>query len=323
MKHTSEKLPVPREEDEGQFMPDGSTGYRHERGIHTANFTGEGNQPACKAGQLRIERIRAELESAAGVNRIFFFPSLDSTNRKAHDLALEGAPGGTLVLAEEQSAGKGRLDRSWSSLPYRGLWFSLLLRPENITPGRMASFTAAAAAVAASGLRGVTGLPVSVKWPNDLLIDGKKLGGALARLKTQANRVHFMILGMGININHRADDFPAELKEKATSLRIAGKTIYNREAICAMMVNKLEAGYRLFLESGFSAFLELWRELDFMPGQRITVRHGTQTFHGTATGIDERGALIVRSFSGERKRFPCGEIEKMTLSESVGETVKP
>ncbi|NLZ28567.1 MAG: hypothetical protein GX887_06335, partial [Firmicutes bacterium] len=128
---------------------------------------------------------------------------------------------------------------------------------------------------------------------------------------------------MGININHRADDFPAELKEKATSLRIAGKTIYNREAICAMMVNKLEAGYRLFLESGFSAFLELWRELDFMPGQRITVRHGTQTFHGTATGIDERGALIVRSFSGERKRFPCGEIEKMTLSESVGETVKP
>ncbi|NLI69736.1 MAG: biotin--[acetyl-CoA-carboxylase] ligase [Firmicutes bacterium] len=322
MKHTSEKSPTSREKEDGQYLSNESAGCRHKRGTHTANFAGGKNLPAFKAERLQIDRIRAELESAAWANRVFFFPSLDSTNRKIYDLALEGAPEGTLILAEEQSAGKGRLGRSWSSLPYRGLWFSLLLRPENMTPEKMAPFTAAAAAIAASGLRGVTGLPVSVKWPNDLLINGKKLGGALARVKMQSHRIHFMILGMGINVNHRIDDFPAELKEKATSLHIEGKTIYDREAICATILNGLEVGYRLFLECGFSAFLELWRELDFMPGQRITVEYGTTTFRGTAMGIDEKGALIARGFSGERKHFPYGEIEKMTLPESTGKMVK-
>ena len=173
------------------------------------------------------------------MRQVFFFPSLDSTNRKAYDLALEGAPEGTIILAEEQSAGRGRLGRSWSSLAYHGLWLSALLRPANMTPGKMAPFTAAAAAIMAAVLRKVSGLPVSVKWPNDLLINDRKLGGILAEAKSEPEHIHFMILGIGININHKVHDFPAELAGKATSLRIEGKRlldVYKRQLMSSTLL---------------------------------------------------------------------------------------
>ncbi len=326
MKHTREDILAFLKVNKGRVLSGGAISRRlgisraavwkhicrlREQGYIIEAGAGKGYLLIFEPEQLRIERIRTELKPVTRVRQVFFFPSLDSTNRKAYDLALEGAPEGTIILAEEQSAGRGRLGRSWSSLAYHGLWLSALLRPANMTPGKMAPFTAAAAAIMAAVLRKVSGLPVSVKWPNDLLINDRKLGGILAEAKSEPEHIHFMILGIGININHKVHDFPAELAGKATSLRIEGKRLFDREAICVAIIKELEAGYDLFLRSGFSAFLELWRELDIMPGKEISVKFGAKTIHGTAVDIDKDGALIVKDSAGRLKRFSYGEIEHL------------
>lgn len=255
--------------------------------------------------------IKHGLNTTSFGREIICFKSLDSTNREVYSLAEKGAPEGTVVIAEEQTDGRGRRGRSWHSASQKGLWFSVLLRPVEKSPVEMAPLTAVAAAVIAAGLRKTAGLPVSVKWPNDLFINGRKTGGILAEIKTEPEQVCFVVVGIGLNINHVAADFPPELSATATSFMIEANRCFNRADICRVLLQELEEGYNLFIREGFAPFYDLWKNHNITLGRQVSVRLGNKNVCGLASDIDKEGALIIEGTDKEKHRFTYGEIEHL------------
>lgn len=241
-------------------------------------------------------------------DRLWCLSTVDSTNAAARRLAEEGAPGGTVVIAEEQTRGRGRRNRSWSSDPGKGIWFSLLLRPENICPSLCAPLALVAAVSLARTLRVETGLPVKVKWPNDLLLKEKKVCGILTELKGEPDRVDYLILGAGLNVNHQVKDFPPSLREKAGSLYLAGGRFIARAELFLSLQRKLLEDCHTFFEQGFALFLPLWREYSSSLGHEVTVIRSNKIVEGKALDLDRSGALLLKDKEGKIHRMSYGEI---------------
>jgi BirA family biotin operon repressor/biotin-[acetyl-CoA-carboxylase] ligase len=250
----------------------------------------------------RCDGFNAGLLCAHGIH---YFPRLGSTNDQARRLAEDGAPGGTVVLADAQSAGRGRRGRAWHSPPGKGLYFSLLLRPPEMSPPAAAPLTLAAAAAAARKLRQSTGVPVAVKWPNDLLVGAKKLGGILTEARCNERALLYIVLGMGLNVNHRAEDFPPELRGSATSLYLERGIAFERIALLLDLLEDLRRSVELFFQEGFAPFLPLWKELSATLGREVRLAGGGA---GKAVDLDADGALLVEDEQGRRRRLTCGEI---------------
>ena len=252
--------------------------------------------------------IKEKLQTSFCGKKIYYYPSIDSTNRVADVLGAEGEEEGTLVVAEEQTKGRGRRGREWYSPAGPGLWMSLLFYPRALMPKEVAPFTAAAAVAAARSLREETGLPAVIKWPNDLFINGRKAGGLLAEIKGNEEEVHHLVLGVGLNVNHRESDFPEELKDTATSLRREKERVFHRVMLCCSLLQHLEDCYLLFLDKGFHPFRTPWKELSITPGKRVRVERGSEQLEGIARDIDEQGALLLEDKSGKVHRVTGGEI---------------
>ena len=236
---------------------------------------------------------------------VHHFDEVASTNDLAKELAAQGAPEGTLVVAEAQTGGRGRLGRQWDSPPGTGLYVSLLLRPK-LPPTEMPQITLTTAVAVARAVTRVTGVTPGIKWPNDLLLAGKKLGGILTEMETESEQIRHLVVGLGLNVNNPA--FPAELSPLATSLLLATGRPHSRLKILQAWLEEFEELYGRFLAREFAGILDEWRRLTVTLGSRVTVRQGPVTICGQALEVAPDGALLVETAAGEVVRVTSGEI---------------
>jgi BirA family biotin operon repressor/biotin-[acetyl-CoA-carboxylase] ligase len=250
--------------------------------------------------EFNVEELRGYFLSRLIGRRIEYFEELESTNTEALRLALENATEGTVVLADAQSEGRGRLDRVWESPPSMNLYLSVVLRPD--IPAASASLIPLMVGVAVADVMSKY-CPgrVRLKWPNDVLIDGRKICGILTEMRTRADRVHFIIVGIGVNINMRKLDFPREIRETATSLRIWTECEIDRLDVAIRLFENLERCYRIFLSGGEAAIRETWLQYAELVGKRIEVVFGKTIQRGTVTGLDESGALLLEGETGAQQ----------------------
>ena len=222
---------------------------------------------------------------------IYFYEETDTTNNRARELALEGAPEGTLVVAEKQTAGRGRRGKVWESPLGTGIWMSLVLRPQ-IMPAEASVLTLLCGLATAEAIEAETGLSAGIKWPNDILINGKKAVGILTEMDCEMSEVHFVIPGIGINVNTAS--FPPEIAEIATSLYLeCGKTV-SRRRLVHRVLERLEEHYETFLWTGsFAAMLEDYRKHCITLGKEVHVL-GREPFFAEALDITPEGELLVR-----------------------------
>lgn len=237
--------------------------------------------------------ILAGLKTRTFGCQLHCYRRIGSTNSRACQLADTSAPEGTIVVAEEQTAGKGRLNRSWHSPPYLGIWSSVILRPKLSLP-RVSGLSLLAALAFAETAERELGLTVDLKWPNDGLIQGKKVLGVLTEVSAEGDRLSYAVCGTGINVSHEAVDFPAELRKRATSLKLAMGQSIDRLAFFRAFLGEFEHAYRSFRGEGITPFLPEYRRRSILLGREVVVQQGAHTVMGTGVGIDENGALVIR-----------------------------
>ena len=235
--------------------------------------------------------------------------ALTSTNARAFELATEGAFHGDVVLTEQQTAGKGRRGRSWLSPPGKSLYFSVILRPE-LPPQRAPELTLVAAVALCETLR-EAGVKATIKWPNDVQIDGKKVAGILTELSADTERVHFVILGVGVNLNGSLEEFPPELKETATTLEASRGQSVPRALFTAALWTRLEHWLDLHADDGFAPVRAAWKTMASTLGQDVLVRSEQRELRGIAEDLDEDGALLLRTPDGKLERVLAGDVEQV------------
>lgn len=226
---------------------------------------------------------------------LIYYEKTDSTNTLAKKLANEGAKEGTVVVAEEQSGGRGRLNRSFLSPFAQGLWFSLILRPPFL-PMEVSKMTLLAAVAITHALR-QQGLECGIKWPNDILVHDKKIVGILTELNASMEKINYLIMGIGINTGITKKMLPRDLKKTVTSFAMENVPV-NRTQLLRDIFCDLEHYYFEAEKEGFSPILEEWKKLSCMLGKDVEVAMPDRTFSGTAVDLDESGNLLVRTDSG-------------------------
>jgi BirA family transcriptional regulator, biotin operon repressor / biotin---[acetyl-CoA-carboxylase] ligase len=228
--------------------------------------------------------------------RIYHFVKIDSTNSVAMALGEHGEPHGTLVLAEEQTAGRGRAGHAWHSEKTSGIYMTVLLRPP-ISPQQAPLITLTAGLAAREALLEQTGLTPDLRWPNDLLFGHKKFCGILTEMNAEQDRIHFVAVGIGINVNH--ERIPGALSSIATSLRIETKRAHSRIEIVARLLRHLDSYYNRFLNEGPEAIVARFCEVSsYARGKRVRIATETETYTGTTEGLEPGGLLRVRRDDG-------------------------
>jgi BirA family transcriptional regulator, biotin operon repressor / biotin---[acetyl-CoA-carboxylase] ligase len=239
---------------------------------------------------------------------ILFLPEVDSTNRKGHDLARQGAREGTVVMADSQSRGRGRLGRSWESPAGLNVYSSFILRPP-IAASTAPQVTLLAGVAAARALAGASGLDIRIKWPNDIFVNGRKLAGILAEMEAEGPRTKFIILGVGVNVNWRKEDLSPDLRASATSLLVESGREISRVAVAERLFQELEEEYLRFLREGFSPRLrEEWDRFSWINEKKVTVMGPDGEISGRALGLDGDGALLLMDEEGQTRRFIAGDV---------------
>jgi BirA family biotin operon repressor/biotin-[acetyl-CoA-carboxylase] ligase len=238
---------------------------------------------------------------------IHYFHSIDSTNSKAYQLAIQDAEEGEVVIAESQVKGRGRLGRRWFSPAFLNLYLSVILRPQ-IPPHQASLITLMAAVATANAIQRYSGLVPRIKWPNDILLKDRKVAGLLNEIHSEMDRIHFVILGIGVNLNMDGKMFSKEIRGVATSLkREMGQTI-SRKAFLQSLLEELERWYAIFLKEGGAPVLEAWRDRAKIEGKRVRVTSFGETLSGVAVDIDSDGAMILETKDGKRKRIVAGDV---------------
>jgi len=257
--------------------------------------------------RLYPEEILDGLNTEYMGRRIFYYESIGSTNQAAAKQAAAGAPSGSLVVAEEQDGGMGRLGRNWFSPKGLGIWCSLVLRPE-ISPEEASQATLLVAAAVAAALEGVTGVNPDIKWPNDLLAGGKKICGILCEMSAEMDKVNFLVAGIGINVNTPSEAFTEEIKETAASLYMIKHERFSRVIILRQVLREIERCLEVWSLSGFDPILADWKKRCINLGRPVRVNTLKETLAGIAEDVDSTGALILRLPDGTTRRLIAGEV---------------
>jgi len=252
------------------------------------------------------ETLKKSLAGKCFGHQLYYFTETGSTNDEAFSLGLAGAPQGTVVIADSQTKGKGRMQRLWHSPKNSNIYTSVILRPP-VQPSKASQIPIAAGVAVAEVLETYCPDKVRLKWPNDVLIDGKKVCGILAQMKTYANAVDFVVLGIGINVNLSREQFPRDIQEIATSLAVeTGREISRLELIISLYEN-LEKCYKKLLQKGFGPIKEKWLELAPMIGRTVQVTFKDETLEGKATGLDDDGSLILLTEGAKEIKVSAGD----------------
>jgi len=257
--------------------------------------------------RLGEREITLGLKTAVLGHRVVSLSETDSTNSDAARLAAEGAPEGTLVVADSQRAGRGRLGRKWVSPPGVNVYMSLILRPR-ISPAEAPMITLAAAAALAGAVNGLYGLGAGIKWPNDLLIGGKKCAGILTEMSAEPDTVRHVILGIGMDVNMAEEEFPAEIRGIATSLMIETGRRLDRPELVRRFLEEFERVYGLLTAGDRKAVLELWRGMSVTLGRRVRVSGPRGDITGFAKDLNDDGNLVVVMEDGTLNTVISGDV---------------
>jgi BirA family biotin operon repressor/biotin-[acetyl-CoA-carboxylase] ligase len=275
-------------------------------GVEIRGVRGEGYQLVTIPDILAPSLLRAELGDHPFGRHIIHYFHIESTNAIALKLAGEGAEHGTVIVAEEQTAGRGRLGRSWYSEKSSGIYTSIILRPP-LSPAAAPVLTLLAGLAAQKAVSAATGLSVDIRWPNDLLVNGKKVCGILTEMSAEVDRLHVVVLGIGINVNHSR--MPLELEDRATSLRMEAHRAISRVQVLATLLRELERHYHLLLKEGNRAITERWEAAStFAHGKRVCIITSAGKSQATTTGLDPSGALNVQYDDGRQESLVAGEV---------------
>ena len=259
------------------------------------------------SANIRLEEFKKSLQTRHFGKCIFFSREVNSTSDWAKELAETGAEEGTVTLAQAQTAGRGRLGREWIS-PKGGLWFSIVLRPYQKASDAM-KLVFVASLVVAEILSEKYGLRTETKWPNDVLVNGKKICGVLAEMSTKGEKVNYVILGVGVNANFCAHNVLSEsVKTTATSIQDElGKKI-RLESLFRALLGEMERSYDRYVEAGFVPLLERWKRHAGFLGQMVVVTDQNERLNGLALDVDLEGALILRLEDGTVRRIVVGDV---------------
>ena len=250
--------------------------------------------------------VREELGNLNIGHHFVHYFQTGSTNDAALQLAANGAEHGTVVVAEEQTSGRGRLGRTWHSERSSGIYTSIILRPP-MSPAAAPVLTLMAGLAAQQAVSAHVGLPVDIRWPNDLLINGKKVCGILTEMSAELDRLHFVVLGIGINVNN--SELPVELKGIASSLRIEAGRVISRLQVLVSLLRELDRNYQLLLKDGAAAIVKQWAAASsFASGKRVRVVRTTGEMLATTAGLESSGGLRIRSDEGREESLVAGEV---------------
>lgn len=250
-----------------------------------------------------------------------YFDTIDSTSNYAKKLAAEGCSDGLAVVAGQQSAGRGRLGRSWESQPDKGIYMTVVLRPD-MAPAETQIFTLAAAVAAVKAIYASTGICLGIKWPNDLVAAGKKVCGILLEMSSEADRVNYIVLGIGINYSQERDEFPEKLRNRAISLKMAADSLrlssttewtaasgpISRLSVIRSVLRELDSVYRLIMDGRQEKILKMWREHSVTIGREVRFMLKDMEYTGTAVDITRDGRLSVECSDGIRRDLYSGEV---------------
>lgn len=254
--------------------------------------------------------IKSSLHTDVVGREIVFFKETDSTNVRAHDLGEKGAPDGTVVIADAQSAGKGRMGRRWTSPPGVNFYSSVLLRPP-IHPRSAPQLTFLSAVAVARAVAEVGGVDARVKWPNDVLIGGKKVAGLLNEMSAETERIHYVVLGIGVNLNMTPDQFPPDLRYPATSVLLERGETVSRTRFAQVLCHHLDRFYCRYLDEGFAPVLRAWEDLFDLVGREVEVDFQERRAQGRVEGLDDDGALLLRRTDGLLERVLAGDVKPL------------
>jgi BirA family biotin operon repressor/biotin-[acetyl-CoA-carboxylase] ligase len=257
---------------------------------------------------LHADDLLSQLGKTRVVGRdIRVFEETTSTNDVVEKLARDGVNEGVVVFAESQIKGRGRLGRKWISPARKGLWFSVLLRPD-LRPQETTQLTVASATALRSAIQTQTGLRPEIKWPNDILICGKKVAGILTELSAELDRVKHVILGIGVDVNQTAKDFPPDLRRVATSLRIETGQAIDRAELATEVLRELDRDYAQICAGEFAAVADEWEAHCTTIGKSVAIQIGERRVRGCAESLDDDGALLLRTEHGHLERIVGGDV---------------
>ncbi len=257
---------------------------------------------------LHADDLGWRLEDKRRIGRdIRVFEQTTSTNDVIEKMARDGAKEGAVVFAESQTQGRGRLGRLWLSPARKGLWFSVLLRP-NLSPQAATQLTVVSAVAVRRAIEQQTGLRAEIKWPNDILIKGKKVAGILTELSAELDRIKYVLVGIGVDVNLAKEDFGPELTSQATSLQIElGRPVVRAE-LAAAILRELDKEYGRVLAGQFGAVADEWEKYCSTLGQRLVIILGNRRIAGRAEALGEDGALLLRTEHGHLERIVGGDV---------------
>jgi BirA family biotin operon repressor/biotin-[acetyl-CoA-carboxylase] ligase len=253
-----------------------------------------------------------DLASRLGKTRVIgrdirVFQETTSTNDVIERFARDGVKEGVVVFAESQTKGRGRLGRKWLSPSTKGLWFSVLLRP-SLRPQEATQLTVASATALRRAIQNETELKAGIKWPNDILLNGRKAAGILTEMAAEVDRVKHVILGIGVDVNLNASDFPVELRKTVTSLKIEMDKPVSRSELAVEILKQLDADYNRLCSGEFEEVADEWEEHCTTIGQVVSIQTGNRHVRGRAESLAEDGALLVRTEHGHLERIVGGDV---------------
>ena len=256
---------------------------------------------------LDLAKVRGYLDAKRLGTKFHYFDEIGSTNTHARELAEKGAAEGEVVLAESQTDGRGRLGRRWESPPLANLYFSVILRPK-LAPVHAPQITLTAAVALAEAIDSLIPLSPVIKWPNDILVNGKKLAGILAEAVSTPERVEYVILGIGVNVNCPVDAMPQELRQRATSLFDVTRIHMDREFVLRRLIQDLDRCYGDLEQFGFEAIAPQWEARFGLRGKHVRVELRDQVLIGRARGLARDGALLVEGDDGILQKVIAGDV---------------
>ena len=305
---------VSGEELSRQFQVSRTAIWKHIRALKEEGYEIEsiprcGYKLVAVPDMLYPQEIKPLLTTEIMGTKIHHYEEVTSTNDVIKQLADKGAPEGTIVVCEEQLAGKGRLGRTWFSPRGAGVWCSVLLRP-SIMPQHASKLTLLGAVAVAQGIRNQCGITSGIKWPNDLLFQGKKVCGLLTEMRAEQDSVEYVVIGFGINVKNIG--FHEDVSCKAISLeQMVGGEISRKELLAEILAS-IESNYLLFLEQGFTPIKEQWEQFNITLGNKVVLSSPGQRVTGTAVRLGDEGQLVIKSVKGEERAYYAGEVTLRT-----------
>jgi BirA family transcriptional regulator, biotin operon repressor / biotin---[acetyl-CoA-carboxylase] ligase len=275
-------------------------------GYNIAKLKGRGYKLIKTPDKLYTWEIDRYLNTDIIGKDITYKEIVDSTNSYAFKLALDGASEGACVIADAQKAGRGRLNRVWFSPAGENLYLSVILRP-HVQPSNVYPITFISSLAVYDTVETITGIKPTLKWPNDILIKGKKICGTLLELSTETDMVRFVVVGIGLDINMKEKEIIEEIEQKATSLFIETKNLFERARVCGILLSNLEKYYLLFKRHGENEVCRIWEDRSQIKGKYLEINQMGRIYKGISEGIDNKGALLL-NIEGEIKRIIAGDV---------------